>query len=242
MENQVQVKFDQLAAEYAAKYEHPATIFSFEKTRRLGLLVEYAQWLEPASVLDAGCGPGTVLSVLSRRLPHAKLAGVDLSYSMLRQAQPNSAPKVPLIQSLVEQLPFIDNAFDLISALGVMDYVENPPQFFQTVQRILKPGGCFIFTYPNRESIPRTLYTTLRTYFGHSRRAVYATPCKSATVDRWITDYGFKLIRRHFITYSDGLIALPWSVTMSRKMEKWCDQRPISHYLAWSCFCIIRKI
>jgi len=148
---------------------------------------------------------------------------------------------VPLIQSFVEQLPFTDNSFDSIYALGVLDYLEAPDQLFKTVQRTVRPGGYFIFTYPNADSIARSVRASLWAHFGRSRTAISAIALKRATVDRLITDHGFILLRRQYITYGNGLISLPWSVTISRKMEQWCGQRPISRYLGWSCFCVARK-
>ena len=241
MQTHVQIAFDKLAAEYSAKYDNPTHIVGVEKIRRMELLVEYAQLLKPKCTLDAGCGPGVVLSALTRRLLGAKFAGVDLSFQMLRQAQSNNLEGVPFVQSSVEQLPFPDNLFDLIYALGVLDYLEAPDQFFKAVQRTVRPGGYFIFTYPNADSIARSVRASLRPHFGHSRAVISAIPLKKATVDRLITDHGFTLLRRHYITYGNGLVSFPWSVTINRKMEKWCSQRPVSRYLAWSCFCVARK-
>ena len=240
MRNRVQLKFDKLAPEYAAKYEHPTNIWGFEKLRRLELLLDCAEEINPQSTLDAGCGSGVVLSALQSRLPGAQVAGVDLSHLMLKQAHMNALMKVPFVQCRVEQLPFADKSFDLIYALGILDYLEHPSEFFKTVWRVLKPGGCFIFTYPSGDSINRMLRTWLRIYF-RSRKAVSAVAIKGCTVDRLMADHGFELIRRQYITYGNGLISLPWSLTISRKMEQWCGQRPISRYLGWSCVCVARK-
>lgn len=239
--NPISVKFDRLAPGYSSKYERSDSIFGIEKIRRLELLVEYAQSLKPKCILDAGCGPGVVLSALTRRLLGAKFAGVDLSFQMLRQAQSNNLEGVPFVQSSVEQLPFPDNLFDLIYALGVLDYLDAPDRFFKTAQRTLRPGGYFIFTYPNADSIARSVRASLRPHFGHSQTAISAIPLTRATVDRLITGHGFTLLRRHYITYGNGLVSFPWSITINRKMEKWCSQRPVSRYLAWSCFCVARK-
>ena len=241
MENQVQLKFDKIAFKYDTKYKRPTSILGYEKVRRMELLVDYAQALGPEHTLDAGCGSGLALSTLKQRLPEAKLVGADLSYFMLKQAYHNGSATTPFMQSMVEQLPFADNAFDLIYALGVVDYLKQPGRFFETTRRLLKPGGHFIFTYPNGNSISRTLKTTIRRYIG-TRLAVSATPLKSAAVDRLIVDNGFELVERHFITYGNGVAALPWSISMSQKMETWCGQKPLGRHLAWSGLCVARKV
>jgi ubiquinone/menaquinone biosynthesis C-methylase UbiE len=240
MLNQIPIRFDRLAAEYSAKYDNPTGIFGYEKRRRMELLLDCVEEINPRSTLDAGCGSGVVLAALQSRLPGAQCAGVDLSHLMLKQAHTNTLTKVPFIQCLVEQLPFVDKSFDLIYALGILDYLEHPAQFFKTVWRVLKPGGWFIFTYPSGDSISRMLRTWLRTYL-RSPQAVSAVAIKGRNIDGLLADHGFELIRRHYITYGNGLISLPWSLMISRKMEQWYGQRPISRYLGWSCFCVTRK-
>jgi len=242
--NQIQAKFDQIASQYRAKYEHPTSIFGFEKRRRMEILVNYLQILKPQSALDLGCGPGVVLSVARRSLPNSKLVGVDISNPMLQRARANNPNGFLFVQSQAEQLPFADNSFDLIYALGVIDYLEKPWQFFKTVQRVLKPRGYFVFTYPNADSANRTLCTSLRTRFLQLSRlstSVSALPIRGATIDSLISDCGFEPIQRHFMTYGNGLVSLPWSVLLNRKFEQWFNQIPMSRFLAWSCLCVVRK-
>ena len=245
MGNRVQIKFDKLAPEYAAKYEHPSNILGFEKMRRLELLVDYALLIKPENTLDAGCGSGVVLSALKDRLVGSAFVGVDLSYLMLQQAQASSLADVPLVQSLVEQLPFADESFDLIYALGVIDYVEDLQQFFKVAWRILKPRGYFIFSYPNEDSINRSLRNRLsKAYlrcFGRSNTVDSAVPTGSSIIDRLVADNDFEWFRRHCITYGNGLVSFPWSVTLSRSMENWCNERSVSRYLAWTYLCVVRK-
>lgn len=45
------------------------------------------------------------------------------------------------IQSLGERLPFKDKSFDRVTALDVLEHVENPGKVLGEMRRILKPGG-----------------------------------------------------------------------------------------------------
>ncbi|MBS0469793.1 MAG: class I SAM-dependent methyltransferase [Proteobacteria bacterium] len=40
--------------------------------------------------------------------------------------------------------PFSDASFDLVTAIGVLDYVPDAPAAFASVARVLKPGGLFV--------------------------------------------------------------------------------------------------
>ena len=56
-------------------------------------LVEDAVFVHrPESVLEIGCGTGTNLRRLGRKLPEAELVGIDLSEDMLRRAERKLAP------------------------------------------------------------------------------------------------------------------------------------------------------
>jgi ubiquinone/menaquinone biosynthesis C-methylase UbiE len=48
------------------------------------------------------------------------------------------------------QLPFRDECFDVVTANMVLEHLEHPRQVFTEVERVLKPGGHFVFVTPNR--------------------------------------------------------------------------------------------
>ena len=50
---------------------------------------------------------------------------------------------------LGNNLPFKAESLDLVSANMVMEHVDDPPQVFKEVNRVLRPGGRFIFHTPN---------------------------------------------------------------------------------------------
>ncbi len=234
-------QFDERAVDYRAKYRAPSSLFHLEKLRRLELLVDYAVRLEPRSVLDAGSGPGIALATLRERLPEARLAGVDLSYSMLRQARANTPPSVSLVQTLVERLPFARASFDLVYSLGVTDYLERPGRLFAAVARVLEPGGHFLFTYPNAQSLSRNLRSWSRSLLAPRRNGVSATAISGRRIDAWLAKHGFELVGRHFITYGNGVVFLPWQSVMNERLEDWLDERAAGRWLAWSCLCVARK-
>ena len=203
MEN-VQGKFDRLAADYTAKYKHPSTIFSYEKLRRMELVVNQAKRLQPKAILDAGCGPGLVLATLNAQLSGTKLVGVDLSSLMVEQARRNNSAAVDLRQCSVEDLPFEQHAFDLIYALGVMDYLNDLSPFFRAVNRVLRPGGYFIFTYPNGNSVNRSIRQVLRTVFTSNQAAVCATAIQQDKMDQLLLEHGLVCLDRTLLLMAMG--------------------------------------
>ena len=239
-EREARRHFDLLASRYSARYGASGRLFSLEKMRRLELLLEAVEAERPGRILDAGSGSGVALSLLGSRLPGATLVGVDLSHAMLDQARREGLADEPLAQASVAALPFADHAFDLVYALGVIDYLPDPDRCFASVRRVLRAGGSFVFTYPNGDCLSRKVRSGLRRLRGPRSDAVAALPVPTARVDAMLEQHGFELVRRDFITYGNGLVSLPWTATLNRKLEDWLRGRRGARRLAWTALCLAR--
>jgi len=99
--------------------------------------------------LDAGCGTGTFLLPLARRLAPlgATVIGLDLAEGTLGQArarlQAESLP-VDCVIGDVEALPFADSSFDLVLANYMLYHVPNLDQAISELRRVLRPGGTLL--------------------------------------------------------------------------------------------------
>jgi SAM-dependent methyltransferase len=100
-----------------------------------------------ASALEVGCGAASCARWLAGR--GARVVALDLSAGMLRQAalaSERSSVAVPLVQAGAEQLPFLDESFDLAcSAFGAVPFVADPGAVMREVARVLRPGGRWVF-------------------------------------------------------------------------------------------------
>jgi SAM-dependent methyltransferase len=56
---------------------------------------------------------------------------------------------IPKIAADAERLPFEDASFSLVTANMVVEHVEQPERLLREVNRVLKPGGVFLFHTPN---------------------------------------------------------------------------------------------
>ncbi|MFO0581248.1 MAG: class I SAM-dependent methyltransferase [Anaeromyxobacter sp.] len=100
----------------------------------------WRRWLPAGArgrTLDLGTGTGRNLPLLPGA---ARAVGVDPYVWNLRRAR-RRAPGVPLVQARAEALPFRDGAFDTVLSGLVMCSVDEPPQAFAEVRRVLRPGG-----------------------------------------------------------------------------------------------------
>lgn len=89
-------------------------------------------------LVDAGCGRSAPTLIKFRGLAR-DLIGVDLVDFSVCDAD------LRLIQSDMSSIPLDSCAANVVMAQSVMEHIEKPLDVFREVQRILKPGGHFIF-------------------------------------------------------------------------------------------------
>jgi ubiquinone/menaquinone biosynthesis C-methylase UbiE len=102
-------------------------------------------------VLDVGTGTGLLAIEFATRLPGVEVTGLDLSDVVLELARDHVREReVPLRVQFqkgdAEDMPFEDDAFDLVISSNTLHLVENPIRVFNEIQRVLKPQGAFLIS------------------------------------------------------------------------------------------------
>lgn len=126
--------------------------YHFEKLHHLLRLVDF-DGQRGKRVLEVGCGAGVDLVRFAKG--GALVTGVDVAPSAIELARANFAQQELSGEFHVasgEQLPFLDAAFDLVYAHGVVQYTANPDRLVDECRRVLKPGAEAIFQVYNRIS------------------------------------------------------------------------------------------
>ena len=90
--------------------------------------------LDPASVLDAGCGEGETIERLDGLLPD-RIAAVDVEASCVDAVRARH-PGVEVSRESVDALPFADGAFDLVLCLEVLEHVPDPERAVRELARV----------------------------------------------------------------------------------------------------------
>ena len=93
-------------------------------------------------VLDLGCGDGLFSKILFEDKTDC---GVDITLDFLKKAKRKGSFHLGC-QSDATELPFKDNSFNSVISNCVIEHIDNIDRLFQEVNRILKPGGIFVFT------------------------------------------------------------------------------------------------
>ncbi|ALP61210.1 MULTISPECIES: methyltransferase domain-containing protein [Paraburkholderia] len=135
-----------------------------EIAQRMRERLDYIK-VNPAQVLDAGCGAGDDLPALRERFPEAPVFGADLSRAMLARAVQHDATDTSwrrflpaslgkalgsrgprFAQADFSALPFASGAFEFIWSNLALHWHSRPDLVFPEWQRVLKVNGLLMFS------------------------------------------------------------------------------------------------
>ncbi len=93
-----------------------------------GTLDELFAHADPRSLLDVGCGEGVLVHQWAQRLGETRrVVGIDLEEESIQAGwAERQAPNLEYHVMHAENLPFLENEFDLASAIEVLEHVPNP--------------------------------------------------------------------------------------------------------------------
>jgi ubiquinone/menaquinone biosynthesis C-methylase UbiE len=108
-----------------------------------------AAYLEPEliagrTLLDVGCGPGTVTVEFGERLGDENVVGVDMADAALAAARAfadtaGSAVRFERADALA--LPFDADSFDIVHTHQTLQHVPDPVAMLRSMARVARPGG-----------------------------------------------------------------------------------------------------
>jgi phthiocerol/phenolphthiocerol synthesis type-I polyketide synthase E len=103
--------------------------------------------LHGRDVLDVGCGRGGTVYTIGKYYDVRSITGLDLSsraIAFCRRAHRD--PKMQFLQGDAENLPFRAESFDVVTNLESSHSYPDIQSFYTEVFRVLRPGGCFLYT------------------------------------------------------------------------------------------------
>ncbi|GKS57426.1 hypothetical protein YTPLAS18_09530 [Nitrospira sp.] len=106
----------------------------------------FCPYLVPGvSVLDCGCGPGSITLGIGALVAPGRVVGIDAELSQAREASTaaiqGNAANVKFCAAGVYSLPFTDAGFDRVFSHALFEHLADPLRALRELFRVLTPGG-----------------------------------------------------------------------------------------------------
>ena len=97
------------------------------------------------SLLDCGCGPGTITMGFAAAVAPGRVVGIDSDPEQVEAAKRRAegVSTVTFEVGDINELPCSDSSFDAAFAHALFGYLADPVKAAREVYRVLRPGGLF---------------------------------------------------------------------------------------------------
>jgi SAM-dependent methyltransferase len=146
------------------------------RRRILSDVLAHCQIPRDARLLDAGCGAGGMLGALG---VYGAVSGIDMNPELVALARRRGCEDV--VEGVVEELPWADESFDLVTLLDVLEHTADDLVTLEEMHRVVRPGGYLLVTVPAYE----VLWSNHDVVNDHYRRYSRRTLHRAATRAGW---------------------------------------------------------
>lgn len=151
------------------------------------------------TILDIGCGPGSISIDFARRVPQGHVTGIEYVSDPLDQARELAAHQgvtnIEFHVGDIHNLAFLDNSFDIVHVHQVLQHIADPIQAFREMRRVAKSDGGIVAAresaqllwYPDNKAIAKGQELSARV-----ARAKGGNPHPGRLIHVWAEKAGFK--------------------------------------------------
>jgi SAM-dependent methyltransferase len=192
---------------YEVVHELEESHWFFVARRRIlaCLLDDLLEGQDHPAILDVGCGTGATVSLLEH---YGTVTGIDISAQAIQYCKEQGRAR--LCQADGSCLPFASESFDLVTALDLLDHLEDESGGLGEMRRVLKNRGRMLLCVPAF----MFLWSDFDRFSGHRRRySKEELKCK-------VEQAGFEVTKlSHFNTI---LFPVVWAVRVVKNfLGKW---------------------
>lgn len=151
------------------------------------------------TVLDVGCGPGTITIDIAAMVSPARVVGIDASPDVIEKAIELAAERdidnVEFVVGNAYELEYEDRSFDIVHAHQVLQHLSNPVGMLRELRRVRTDAGIVAardvdygacFWHPESSGLDSWLDLVQRVY-----RSNETEPDAGRRLKSWAMDAGF---------------------------------------------------
>jgi ubiquinone/menaquinone biosynthesis C-methylase UbiE len=159
--------------------------FAGMRTICKSLLASVPRAIRQERCLDVGCGTGLWTQELNE---YGFACGIDVAAEALHFCRERGLSR--LVHCEGEGLPFAENSWDIITALGVIEHIEDDKAFLNELYRVCAPGGyvllltsAYKLLWSRHDDIVHHKRRYLRSEFEHLLKQAHFTVVRSSHVN-----------------------------------------------------------
>ncbi len=182
------IKLHEIVPEYHSKNFFVRWLF----IKRLTLALCYLKDINPAALIDIGCGDGYLIRLLNtNKIGIKEMWGIDLNPQVI---QLNSeVQNCTFSQQSIFRTDFSDQKFDIAVGLDVLEHLKDIETALCEIRRILTPHGYLITSEPVESVLYKSLRFLLKgTYSQESGPGAGKHYFNARQIDQIITHSGFQ--------------------------------------------------
>lgn len=122
-------------------------------------------WLRGESILDCGCGSGSLLDAIGKEKHYV---GIDVNKECINGRHVRKGAKFLLMD--VERDELRIGKFDSVVACALIEHLTNPSEFISKISRLLNKNGRILITTPTSKA---DIILNLGSYIGIFDRGAY---------------------------------------------------------------------
>lgn len=148
-------------------------------------------------MLDVGCGAGRLAIMAAHRA--AETVGFDFSETAIAIARLNALSAGRVVKFEVADIETFcqraDRTYDVITLVGVLEHVPDPPGTLRDLYRLLTPGGLLVVSCPNFLNPRGFSYMTVLTLLHLPMSLADLRQVDYMDIEQWCAETGFVLER-----------------------------------------------
>lgn len=181
------------------------------------------------SLLDVGCGPGTISVDLARRVAPGRVVALDRSVDIVSQTRALADAQGVSLEARIGDayaLPLPDASFDVVHAHQVLQHLSDPVRALADMRRVVRPGGVVAVRDSDYASFAWAPADPLLSRWLDVYRAVarhnQAEPDAGRFLKRWALAAGFRDVRvsSSTWTYADPASCAWWGGLWADRCEQ----------------------
>lgn len=214
-ESKPTVPLDEYGQKYFESYNYadrPLGRFSmywFARRYYAALLRRYAP-PGRGKLLELGAGLGHLLGLLQDDFD---CTGIDLAEYSVEQIKKNAPRAQGRVMSADDLSAFTDGEFSVVVALHLVEHLPDPADAIRQVNRVLRPGGLFLFATPNPGYSLRRFKDPQTDAIGKDPTHINVQPPRQWRA--WCEANGFRMLRH----CGDGLWDVPYLPVIPKSIQ-----------------------